>query len=258
MVLYSKDSSNGFRRLRRRGNHPAKKFRICGGAAPIKTAEEPVKNIGSNHIFNFGGKKIFNSMKRRNVFIALLIILIIGVAGYFVFIKNQPSTSLIGNNPPPVTSNQPVVPSSTKEEKILEITLEVSAPFSIAKLSILEDGSALYSEKMDGKPEQRGIYEEVDIETRDRQMKKFVELVRKNNFFSMKDRPYKESDPLDGSSYTLTIKIRPAGPPGLVDAAVHTVSCYEFSCEPGFLEIQKEMRTYFKSYWNKEVLEVGV
>ena len=176
----------------------------------------------------------------------------------FVFIKNQPSTSLIGNNPPPVTSNQPVVPSSTKEEKILEITLEVSAPFSIAKLSILEDGSALYSEKMDGKPEQRGIYEEVDIETRDRQMKKFVELVRKNNFFSMKDRPYKESDPLDGSSYTLTIKIRPAGPPGLVDAAVHTVSCYEFSCEPGFLEIQKEMRTYFKSYWNKEVLEVGV
>src|SRR3989344_2681904 len=219
MVLYSKDSSNGFRRLRRRGNHPPKKFRICGGAAPIKTAEEPVKNIGSNHIFNFGGKKIFNSMKRRNVFIALLIILIIGVAGYFVFITNQP-----------------VVPSSTKEEKILEITLEVSAPFSIAKLSILEDGSALYSEKMDGKPEQRGIYEEVDIETRDRQMKKFVELVRKNNFFSMKDRPYKESDPLDGSSYTLTIKIRPAGPPGLVDAAVHTVSCYEFSCEPGFLE----------------------
>jgi hypothetical protein len=59
LVLYSKDSSNAFRRLRRRGKPPAK-FRKHGGAAPIKTVKEPVKNIGSDHILNFGGKKIFN------------------------------------------------------------------------------------------------------------------------------------------------------------------------------------------------------
>ena len=89
-------------------------------------------------------------------------------------------------------------------------------------------------------------------------MSKFVEIVRKNNFFSMKDKPKRASDPEDGSTYSITVKMRPAGPPELVDAAVHKVSCYQFSCEPGFLEIQNEMRVYFKSYWRKEVLEVGV
>jgi len=34
LVLYSKDSSNAFRRLRRRGKPPAK-FRKRGGAAPL-------------------------------------------------------------------------------------------------------------------------------------------------------------------------------------------------------------------------------
>ncbi|MBU4338529.1 hypothetical protein KKB43_04200 [Patescibacteria group bacterium] len=56
-MLYSKDSSNAFRRLRRRGK-PSAKFRKRGGAAPIKTAKEPVKNIGSNHIL--GKRKFFN------------------------------------------------------------------------------------------------------------------------------------------------------------------------------------------------------
>ncbi len=89
-------------------------------------------------------------------------------------------------------------------------------------------------------------------------MKKFAELVRKNNFFSMKDKPKRASSPEDGSTYTLTVKIRPVGPPEPVDAAVHAVNCYQFSCEPGFMEIQNEMRAYFKSYWGKDVFEVGV
>ncbi|GEM_PF-2137631 len=197
-------------------------------------------------------------MSQRNIFIILLVILVVGATGYFVFVKNQPSISPIDNSPSPTISNQPVAPIPSTEEKILEITLEVSVPFSTAKLSIFEDGSAIYSEKMDGKPEQRGIYEDVTIETRDRQIKKFAELVRRNNFFSMKDKPKRSSDPEDGSAYTITVKIRPAGPPELIDAAIHTVSCYQFSCEPGFLEIQNEMQAYFKSHWGKEVLEVGV
>ena len=204
------------------------------------------------------GQEIFNLMSQRNIFIILLVILVVGATGYFVFVKSQPSASPIDNNPSPVTSNQHVAPIPSTEEKLLEITLEVSAPFSTATLSLFEDGSALYSEKMHGKPEQQGIYEKVTIETRNRQMKKFAELVRRSNFFSMKDKPKRSSDLADGSAYTITVKIRPAGPPELVDAAVHTVSCYQFSCEPGFLEIQNEMRAYFKSYWKKEVLEVGV
>lgn len=196
-------------------------------------------------------------MNQKNIFIGIIVILAISVAGYFIFVQNQTSPSPI-NNILPTNSNQPIAPSPSAEEKLLEIALEVSSLFSTAKLTIFEDASALYSEKQRGQNEQQGIYEEVNIETRDSQMKTFVELVRKNNFFSMKDRPKRASDPEDGSTYTITVKIRPAGPPELVDAAVHTISCYQFNCEQGFMEIQNEMRAYFKSYWHKEVLEIGV
>ncbi|MBU2068155.1 hypothetical protein KKE13_01060, partial [Patescibacteria group bacterium] len=47
LVLYSENSSNAFCRLRRR--RPAPK-NLSGFAAILKTAKEPVKNIGSNHI----------------------------------------------------------------------------------------------------------------------------------------------------------------------------------------------------------------
>lgn len=35
--------------------------------SPIKTAKEPFKNIGSNHILNFGGKKIFNMTNQQSI-----------------------------------------------------------------------------------------------------------------------------------------------------------------------------------------------
>ncbi len=196
-------------------------------------------------------------MNQKKIIVFIFTILAIGAIGYFILVKNQKPISPINNNLPPSTSNQPAVQNPSEEEKVLEITLEVKAPFSTAKLAIYQDGSALYSEKKDGQAEKQGIYE-VDTVTSARQMNKFRELVRENNFFSMKDKPKRSSDPEDGSTYSIVVKIRPAGPPELVDAAVHTVSCYQFSCEPRFLEIQNEMRAYFKSYWSKEVLEVGV
>ena len=36
------------------------KLEIVASFQEAKTAKEPVKKIGSNHILNFGGKKIFN------------------------------------------------------------------------------------------------------------------------------------------------------------------------------------------------------
>src|SRR3989344_5260797 len=134
----------------------------------------------------------------RKIYFTFLILFIVGAVGNFAFVKNQAPSSPIDNTLPPSKSDQPVAPSPSAEEKILEITLEVNAPFSTAKLTIFEDGNAIYSEKMTGQPEQRGIYEEVDIKTRDLQMKKFVGLVEKNNFFSMEDKPKRPGDPVDG------------------------------------------------------------
>ncbi|MBU1327522.1 hypothetical protein KKB64_02830 [Patescibacteria group bacterium] len=66
LVLYSKNSSSEFRRLRRRGASPANR----GSAAPIKTVKEPVKNIGSNHILE---KENFLWISQTNNFITKLL-----------------------------------------------------------------------------------------------------------------------------------------------------------------------------------------
>ena len=61
-----------FRRLRRRGSPPRKFGRRRSRTA--QTAKEPVENIGSNHIFNFWGRK----------FLIQTIDLIIGFMLYFL------------------------------------------------------------------------------------------------------------------------------------------------------------------------------
>jgi len=55
-VHYTKDSSNAFRRLRRRGTP-----RGFGAASPqdFKTAKEPGETIGSNHVLGERRKEKF-------------------------------------------------------------------------------------------------------------------------------------------------------------------------------------------------------
>ena len=38
---------------------------------------------------SFGGKKIFNSMNQKNIFIVIFAILVIGIVGYFALVRNQ-------------------------------------------------------------------------------------------------------------------------------------------------------------------------
>jgi len=187
------------------------------------------------------------SYKLKRVFITFFVVIFISIIGYFTLMKNPTPTPSTGNNFPP-----------SMEGKILEVTLEVNAPFSTAKLTIFKDGSALYLENQNGQSEKRTIYEEVNVATSVRQMGRFVGLVKESNFFSLKNRPKRPTDPENGSTYTITIKLLPSDSPELVDAVVHTVSCYQFNCEQKFLNIQNEIRAYLKSYWGKEILEVGV
>lgn len=70
----------------------------------------------------------------------------------------------------------------------------------------------------------------------------------------MRDRAGSEGDPQDGSTYAITVRILPKGPPELADPAVHTVRCYEFSCELDFLRLKKRIVLL----WGKEFVEAGV
>jgi len=191
--------------------------------------------------------QLMKSYKSEKVFITFFVVIFISIIGYLTLMKNPTPTPPTGNNLSP-----------SMEGKILEVTLEVNAPFSTAKLTIFKDGSALYLENQNGQSEKRIIYEEVNVVTSVRQMGRFAELVKESNFFSLKDRPKRPTDPENGSTYTITIKLLPSDSSELVDAVVHTVNCYQFNCEQKFLNIQNEIRAYLKSYWGKEILEVGV
>ncbi len=168
-------------------------------------------------------------MNRRNIFIALLAVLVIGAVGYFIFVKTP-----------------------SHQGAVIEATLEIDAPFSTAKLAIFADGSALYTAKQGVRAETQTIHEAGTFTKA--QMTELFNLIESNNFFSLKNRPHKDSDPLDGSTYALTIKIRPAGSPELIDAAVHQVSCYQSRCEQKFLII----KNFIMQSYGKEILEEGV
>jgi hypothetical protein len=142
--------------------------------------------------------------------------------------------------------------TETQKDKILEIQLKIDAPFSTASLTIFQDGSALYSRKQRGEDEKETIYEAGTFTVTE--LKTISEIVYKNNFFSLKDKPYTEDSPLDGSTYTISIKAVSSYEPELADAFVHSVSCYQFNCEKGFLEIREIITDTF----GEEILEVGV
>ena len=191
-------------------------------------------------------------MNQKKIFIILFVIVVVGVIGFFVLINNPTPTPTTNNGLPPSTFNQSAVQNLSVEGKILEITLGVGAPFSTAKLSIYDDGSALYVRKQDGQQEAQTIHEAGTFTQT--QMAELFDLIGRNNFLSLKDRPYKEGNPVDGSTYAISVTIRSPGPPELVDAAVHSVSCYQFECEQSFLVI----KNFIIKVYGKEILEVGV
>lgn len=191
-------------------------------------------------------------MNQKNIFISVVVILLIGIIGYFVLVNNQASSSPIDNNPGSSVSNQPAVQNPSLKEKILEITLEINAPFSTAELTIYEDGSALYTAKQRGQQEAQTSHETGTF-TKE-QIVELFDLIERNTFFSLADRPKNQDDPEDGSTYTISVITLPADSPELVDTTVYTVSCYQFSCEQKFLLI----KNFIIQSYGKEILEVGV
>jgi len=131
----------------------------------------------------------------------------------------------------------------------LDITLAVDAPFSDAKLTVYgSDGSISYIAK------KRFESTFVDTGKADvQQMKTLVNLIEKNNFFSMQNHPRISGDATDGSTYKITIGTI-SGDPELADRAAFTISCYQFSCTQEFLEIKEEIT----KIWGKKVLEIGI
>lgn len=134
---------------------------------------------------------------------------------------------------------------------IIDIALKIDAPFSTAVLTIqFYDGAILY------RAQQHGQAEILDSGTLTQsRMSALAKLLEDTHFLEMKNHPQNADDPLDGSTYTITIRVLPPGAdPALAFAGGHPVSCYQFSCEDNFLRVKDKMI----ELWGKNILETGV
>lgn len=139
---------------------------------------------------------------------------------------------------------------ASRSGQVTEVKLEVEAPFSTATLTVQGTGLVTHSAQQSNQDEvvDAGSF------TKD-QMDELVELVKDISFFTMKDHLMDLDDPqykTDGSTYTITVT-RILGPTELGNPT-HSVSCYEFNCDPDFLELKDTIIRF----WGKNVLEIGV
>ncbi len=134
--------------------------------------------------------------------------------------------------------------------RIIDIELKIDAPFSTAVLTIHDDGVVVYKAKQHGQEE---ILDSGALTQS--QMSTLAKLLENINFLEMKNRPQSADDPLDGSTYTITVSVLPPGAnPALAFPGVHSVSCYQFICEDNFLKLKDKM----VELWGKDILETGV
>jgi len=135
------------------------------------------------------------------------------------------------------------------DKRLVDISLKVEAPFSTAGLTIQENGVMFYS------AQQRGnemIQDSGSVsKTRVNELSKLIE---KSDFINMNNSIKQTTDPMDGSTYIISVRSLPKKNPELAFPETYSVSCYEFSCGHNFLKLKDKII----EIWGKDILEVGI
>jgi hypothetical protein len=136
-------------------------------------------------------------------------------------------------------------PSVMGNPTVLEVRLEVDAPFSTARLVTNEMYIINETQDRTG-PENVNTYRRPDITSKDWETlgKKLSEV----DFWSM-EQDYTMENYEDATKYTLGVKFEPEG----TEPNIKEVTCYG-SCPEGLLEIVDLIETMYGS----EILNVGV
>lgn len=148
---------------------------------------------------------------------------------------------------------EPPVNTSAGVSRIIEVSLEINAPFSTAMLVVNRSGGVQYtaqdrSLQTNRSVSERGMFSEPQMIILD-------SLIDSKGFYSLENRPQDSDDPLDGSTFTISaILSPPEGSAELEDAESYQVSCYEFACEEHFIKI----KDFITESYGKELLEIGV
>lgn len=175
--------------------------------------------------------------------IIIVITLILFVTAFYLYntkiIHNiEPQTSLKINN-----------------NQLMDVTLEINAPFSKARIMISGSGENLvtyWAKWTRGSNKDKEINDSKKISQK--QIAELMTLLERNGFYKMENRPYIPESLTDGSNYAITVRTLPEGLVELVDPGINSVKCYEFNCESRFIEIKNKIQ----ELWGKDVIEIGV
>jgi len=130
--------------------------------------------------------------------------------------------------------------TTVQAEDILEVKLEVHAPFSTATVIINNQGHIDYTANSpDTGINKLNDFSNITLE----QFQELIDLINNNNFFSLEEK-YIEENLADATTYTVTVK---------KGNQTKTVSCYGTCPEQVSKIIAK-----IKELWGREILEVGV
>src|SRR3989338_564043 len=164
----------------------------------------------------------------------LIGIIIIAIGGFYISQNLQEPQTDMGQY------------SKNQGERILEVQLEVSAPYSTAKLLVSSQGTIDYeaeapSTKIEKYADSKKITEQ--------QFNELAGLIVENNFWAY-NKSYFEDNLFDATTYILNVKSVSDYQPELADAKVYSVSCYG-RCPEKIIEIINMVR----ELWNKDILE---
>ena len=144
---------------------------------------------------------------------------------------------------------------AAQRDQIIEVTLTIEAPFSEATISI--ERSSLTIQYL-ANSHKVGIQRQYNLPRKEIKkitldlFNKLETIVNDAGFWQLREN-YTDSNLMDASRYTLSIKALPPGSPELADAYAHTVSCYGECPE----ELRKIIQA-IKELWGKEILEIGI
>ena len=145
--------------------------------------------------------------------------------------------------------------SLANEDKIIEVTLTIEAPFTKEVFVIKKySGTMLYTADSQ-KASIRNQYSLPKEESKNLSstlLNKLESTIKNRNFWSFKE-DYTDEFLADSTRYTVSIKAIPPGPPELVDAYYYTVSCAG-DCPKNIMEIVNSI----KHLWGKKLLEIGI
>jgi len=208
----------------------------------------------------FKPPEVKESKNKSVVFLILLLIAAIGIAGYFGLENYQLRLKQQATDVQPLPS--PVIKIDETAKEILEIRLIVEAPFSIAMVAIDKQENISYEASTYGNGEKFTKDEEGKIigiihdesqagvdkvegssQITGDQFEELTSLIETSEFFSFEEE-YVEENLQDASTYTIVVKR---------SDEEKAVSCYG-KCPEKLIEI----RNRIKELWGKEIVNIGI